>query len=81
MAEYYCPNYSDCKLVNSNEIIAIANVKDDYISRYCLNDKENWSQCKRYIAKTSLNFCPDFVLPDTPLTPAEIIEKFDNELF
>ncbi len=81
MAEYYCPNYSDCKLLNSNCVVAITKVREDYIFKYCQNDERNWRKCKRYIAKTTLNFCPDFVLPDTPLTPEEIIEKFDNEIF
>jgi len=35
--------------------------------------------CKRLIAKNTLDFCPDFVLPATPLSVDEIIDKFDEE--
>ena len=80
MADYHCPNYNDCKLVISNLIVTSVSVKEKYISDYCLKGKDYWSQCKRYITKSTLNFCPEFVLPDTPLTPEEIIDKFDNEL-
>ncbi len=81
MADYHCPNYNDCKFVNSNIIVANTEKKENYLSDYCQKEKNHWSQCKRYITKASLNFCPDFVLPDTPLTPEEIIDKFDNEIF
>jgi len=80
MADYHCPNYNDCKLVNSLIIVATLEAKENYMTNYCLQDKKYWSTCKRYITKATLNFCPDFVLPDTPLTPEEIIDKFDNEL-
>jgi len=80
MSDSDCPNFNTCKLVNSNEIILAKDVLDHYISEYCMN-KNNWRYCKRYITKNTLNFCPDFVLPDTRLTPDEIIEKFDNDLY
>ncbi|PKP35013.1 MAG: hypothetical protein CVU00_04245 [Bacteroidetes bacterium HGW-Bacteroidetes-17] len=81
MAAYHCPNYNDCKLVNSLIIVANLEAKENYMTNYCLQDKNYWSNCKRYITKATLNFCPDFVLPDTPLTPEEIIDKFDDESF
>ena len=81
MEESNCPSYSDCKLVKTDRIVKDFDDKNNYISDYCLNDQEHWSKCKRYLTKTQLNFCPDFVLPDTSLTPDEIIEKFDTEIF
>jgi len=38
-----------------------------------------WLTCTRYITKSQLNFCPDFVLPDTDATPDEIIARFDAD--
>lgn len=81
MADYYCPSFSDCQLIKGDKIVSEIKLKEEFISNYCSNDKKNWSQCKRYITKTKLNFCPDFVLPNTSLTPEEIINKFDNETF
>ncbi len=81
MEDYNCPSYSDCQLINGELIVPDIVDKKHYTSNYCLNGKKHWSACKRYITKSALHFCPDFVLPDTPLTPEEIIEKFDNETF
>jgi len=81
MKDYQCPSYSDCQLVKSDNIVSNTEQKEKYIKEFCTMDKKCWSQCKRYITKTKLNFCPDFVLPDTSLTPEEIIDKFDNETF
>lgn len=80
MKANYCPNYTNCKLATTNEVVK-DKLKEKFISDYCMKDKNHWSKCKRYITKTTLNFCPDFVLPDTFLTPEEIIDKFDNEIF
>jgi hypothetical protein len=44
-----------------------------------MSESKNWISCKRLTTKQELNFCPDFVLPDTDLTSDKIIDKFDNE--
>ncbi len=51
-----------------------------YLNTYCLHGDKAWNSCKRLIAKNALNFCPDFVLPDSPLSPSEIIDEFDRLL-
>jgi len=76
---YCCPNYNSCKLVNDLEFTIDESKRKNYISEYCKADKSKWGSCKRLIAKKVLNFCPDFVLPDTDLSTDEIIDKFDNE--
>jgi hypothetical protein len=79
MEEAYCPNYDTCRLVKDEDFIADKNRRLSYIDGYCKAGEEQWCTCKRLITKNALNFCPDFVLPDTRLTPDEIIDKFDNE--
>jgi len=50
-----------------------------YINEYCLSESLEWKKCKRYLTNSVLNFCPDFVLPDSTMTIDQIIEKFDKE--
>ena len=52
---------------------------NQYLQYYCEDGAEKWSACKVLIVKNILHFCPDFVLPDTDLTPDKMIDKFDNE--
>jgi hypothetical protein len=79
MEEAYCPNYDTCRLVKLDDFLQDKNLRLLYLNNYCKAGNIKWSVCKRLITKNVLNFCPDFVLPDTPLTPDEIIDKFDNE--
>ena len=79
MEDTHCPSYNSCQLVKDEDIIADGNTRLFYIINFCKANKEDWNSCKRLITKTALNFCPDFVLPDTRLTLDEIIDKFDNE--
>ena len=78
MEEMVCPNYEICRLVTIEGFSGDETRRQNYMKTYCVKGKENWSNCKRYIAKNALNFCPDFVLPDTTLTPDEIIDKFEE---
>lgn len=74
----YCPNIKTCNLVNSEGFIIDTIKRDFYINEFCKSESNYWKNCNRYISKNELNFCPDFVLPDSNLTPDEIIDKFDN---
>ncbi len=79
MNEMICPNYQICKLVTTKGFSGDEQRRQEYMDEYCIRGKEKWSACKRYITKKALNFCPDFVLPDTTLSPDEIIDKFDEQ--
>ncbi len=79
MDDPYCPNYNICKLVNETGFTRNESQRKKYISDYCQANRAKWDSCKRLIAKNTLKFCPDFVLPDTPLSMDEIIDKFDEE--
>jgi len=79
-AENICPNYQTCQLVNLPHIVPDKGKKEMYMSLYCRAGATAWSSCKRYITKKELNFCPDFVLPDSPETPGDIIDRFDDGL-
>ena len=79
MEDPYCPNYISCKLVKDKNFIPDKEIRISYLNNYCKAGEKQWQVCKRLITKNELNFCPDFVLPDTTLTPDEIIDKFDND--
>ncbi|MFC2107489.1 hypothetical protein ACFLRY_04040, partial [Bacteroidota bacterium] len=72
----------DCKLVQSNLVI---NDNEDlrltYIESYCIGKEDVWDLCKRFQTRMKLQFCPNFVLPDTKLSIDEIMDKYDEEIF
>ena len=79
MDNQYCPNYNSCKLVKEVGFTGDEVQRYSFIAEYCMANKAKWETCKRLLAKKTLNFCPNFVLPDTSLSTKEIIDKFDNE--
>lgn len=79
MDNSHCPNFNNCKLISEPGFTSDETQQQTYISQYCQSDSKRWESCKRLIVKKALNFCPDFVLPDTELSVDEIIDKFDNE--
>jgi hypothetical protein len=78
MEEACCPNYDVCQLVQTASVVSDPQRRQFYLDAYCLRGNDAWEACKRYAAKNALNFCPDFVLPDSPLSPSEIIDHFDR---
>ena len=74
-----CINYKSCPLVNNEKFVVEKAKLNYYISTYCQGGQDNWSSCKRYLMKLKWHFCPDFVLPDTPGTTYEIVDKFEEE--
>lgn len=79
MENSFCPNYTMCKLINSDSLLINKKQADQYLCKYCRVGRDKWSICKRYVTKNVLSFCPDFVLPDTTLSIEQIIDKFDEE--
>lgn len=73
-----CPNFKVCRLVTIEGFFGDDTKRKDYIDKWCTTGEKNWSACKRYLTKKELDFCPDFVLPDTVLSIDEIIDKFDE---
>jgi len=78
MSASECPNFEICKLVTTEGFSGDEARRKAYIDAWCTTGEKNWSSCTRYITKAALNFCPDFVMPDTALSPDEIIDKFDE---
>ena len=77
-----CPNFNDCKLVQTNQVINNDEpLKSVYINKYCTVEDDVWEDCKRYQTKLQLQFCPDFVLPDSTYTIEEIMDKYDEDIF
>jgi len=79
MESTICPNYKECALVN-NKLALDEHIYKYYIDNYCCCREGSWSDCTRFRAKEELNFCPDFVLPDTVMTADEITDRFDKEI-
>lgn len=74
----HCSNYDVCQLVHTSSVVSDPQKKRFYLDAYCLDTNGAWKACKRYVAKNALDFCPEFVLPDSPLSPSEIIDRFDQ---
>lgn len=72
-----CPNIINCHLVLIPGFAGSKELQGNYVLSYCRSENENWKSCKRFIVKNTLNFCPDFVMPDTDLSPDEVLDKFD----
>jgi hypothetical protein len=81
MERFICPNMDTCALVNKPGFTGNEALKKKYMKDYCHASESRRNRCKRLIMKNTYHFCPDFVLPDTALTPDEIITKFDDENF
>ncbi len=75
----HCPNIDVCKLVTIKGFAGDEALRLRYIESYCTAGEPNWGTCTRLAVKRALNFCPDFVMPDTAMTPDEVIDKFDEE--
>jgi hypothetical protein len=80
MLENICPNFKECRLVKAADFKFSGISRETYLTNYCEDEASGWKKCKRFIAKSNLGFCPDFVLPDYTFTTDEIIDKFDNEI-
>lgn len=66
-------------MVSTSIVIPDVKKKEEYLELWCRKNEEVWSNCTRFNTKKSLGFCPDFVLPNTPLSLDEIIDKFEEE--
>lgn len=77
--ESNCPNFKECKLANTVGFVGSEQHRLKYIDSWCKGGLQKWSNCTRFVVHKALNFCPDFVMPDTNITPDEVIDKFDME--
>lgn len=76
--EQTCPNLATCVLVSNKDNSLSVNKHNEYLREYCHGKYESWNSCTRFRVKKSINFCPDFVLPDSVMTPDEVIDRFDS---
>jgi hypothetical protein len=67
-----------CKLVQDTGFINDAALRERYIRLYCRSADPGYNNCKRFITKENIHFCPDFVMPDTTFTVEEIVERFEE---
>lgn len=73
-----CPNMANCQIINEKGFVPDEQIKQQYVSHYCIAGEENFSICKRYQTKQTLGFCPDFVFPDSTYNIDEIMEKCEQ---
>jgi hypothetical protein len=78
MEGYICPNFETCELVIKPDFAVDGKSRAKYIIDFCRASESKRNRCKRLIMKNTYHFCPEFVLPDTKLTPDEIIDKFEE---
>jgi len=79
MGTQICTNYEQCRLVNTSDYAIGKEAKQSFLETYCNAGSKKWKKCKRFVMKEDMGFCPDFVLPDTTLSPGEIVDKFDSD--
>ena len=80
MDQHICPNYSTCQIITSDDLVPDYSQKQHYINQFCNTSHESWLKCRRYQTKNELNFCPDYVLPDSDLSFDEILDKFEEQI-
>ena len=78
MSDTLCENFEICRLVCAKDYKIARGAKAVYIKHFCSAGKEAWSKCNRFTTKMALDFCPDFVLPDTSFSMDEVLTKFDE---
>ncbi len=76
----YCPNHHACKIIVDAGFPLEQEERTHYIHHFCQNGEAAWSRCKRYMVKEAWHLCPDFVLPDTRLSPDEILDIFEKKM-
>ncbi len=72
-----CPYLFKCRLF-SDQIDISEDIRLVYKYHYCLNSFEKWSLCKRFECEKLKGMCPDFVMPNSLLTAAQIQEKLGS---
>jgi hypothetical protein len=77
----HCPNYPNCQLINTKGFVESETPRERYIREYCSDPGEMWKNCTRFRTHSALDFCPDFVLPDSRLSMDEIMDRFDDEAY
>jgi hypothetical protein len=66
-------------MISTTEVVPDPKEKEAYMDTWCRDIEEKWKDCKRFITKAELGFCPDFVVPDTSSSIDEIIDKFEEQ--
>lgn len=79
MPDKDCPNYINCQLIKKEHLVQDQSIRRKYIRDFCLGESGNWENCQRYLTKKALNFCPDFVLPDSKWSVNEILDIFEQQ--
>jgi hypothetical protein len=79
MGTQICTNYEQCRLVNATDYAIANETRQVFLNTFCEAGKDKWQNCKRFVMKEDMGFCPDFVLPNTALDPDEIVDKFDSD--
>lgn len=73
-----CPKFIKCPLF-SGKILENKASTDIYKNLYCLNGKEKYTTCKRYITSEKVGKCPGYVMPNSSLSIEEIIQRMKKE--
>lgn len=71
-----CIYYSGCPIL-SGKIAIDENTLKGYKERYCNGGKKAWSMCIRYQVRDIVGRCPLDIMPDSTMSPEEVIEKYD----
>ncbi len=75
-----CPNLENCILIRSIGKVDSTQDLMQFKINYCEEPSENWKNCARYNTSIVLDFCPDFVQPNSKMTIDEIIDMYEIEI-
>jgi hypothetical protein len=78
MDQNFCPNYKGCQIIVNDLFVTDQNKKQYYLQTYCEAGNDSWKACMRFKTKLALNFCPEYILPDSNFTIDEILDKFEE---
>jgi len=74
----YCTNLQTCKFIIEEKNFTELTQRQYYLTNYYQNPDLNWKNCKRFLVKIELGFCPDFIIPESEMTLNEIIDTIDK---
>ena len=73
-----CPRIPKCPLFN-NEIEVGKEKLESYKNIYCNNGESEFVKCKRYLVRDAVMKCAEFIMPDSPETADDLIERMVEE--
>ncbi|MCF8298191.1 MAG: hypothetical protein K9J13_11645 [Saprospiraceae bacterium] len=73
-----CPRVVKCPLFNNNLKLDEKEL-ESYKNIYCNRGESEFKKCKRFLVSENVIKCGDFVMPDSPESVDDLIERMVEE--